>query len=424
MCYILEIKEMFGMDSNKTPSEIIAELCVEAGISKSELARRLEITPSQITRILNGDTKTISSDILIKLTKLFGVSADYLLGITDKKEIIKEKHTTRVPMLLMSSAFPLGRCIEFIESIDDVPQKEMAYAEYYYFSGRHEKAVEYAEMYLNCEDIMLKLSASLIYTFANLSLDRIHSARFGLERLKEYLKEAMLEETDKKTRACCVFVATAAHTLLHIPVGDLPPLAEYLSEFTKGMQLWGAYVLAHKAYLVKDYQRSLGIVQTCLMTCSKVYPIAMIYLNLVVAMDLMNLKETDKAKVYFMKVWEISRPDNLIEGIGEHHGLLQGLIETCMKKDYPEDYARIINITYKFSAGWRRIHNPDTNEDVADNLTTTEFTIAMLANRGWTNKEISEYLEITPRTVKQHLTCVFNKLNIENRKQLKNFMLR
>lgn len=412
------------MDSNKTPSEIIAELCVEAGISKSELARRLEITPSQITRILNRDTKTISSDILIKLTKLFGVSADYLLGITDKKEIIKEKHTTRVPMLLMSSAFPLGRCIEFIESIDDVPQKEMAYAEYYYFSGRHEKAVEYAEMYLNCEDIMLKLSASLIYTFANLSLDRIHSARFGLERLKEYLKEAMLEETDKKTRACCVFVATAAHTLLHIPVGDLPPLAEYLSEFTKGMQLWGAYVLAHKAYLVKDYQRSLGIVQTCLMTCSKVYPIAMIYLNLVVAMDLMNLKETDKAKVYFMKVWEISGPDNLIEGIGEHHGLLQGLIETCMKKDYPEDYARIINITYKFSAGWRRIHNPDTNEDVADNLTTTEFTIAMLANRGWTNKEISEYLEITPRTVKQHLTCVFNKLNIENRKQLKNFMLR
>lgn len=412
------------MDSNKTPSEIIAELCVEAGISKSELARRLEITPSQITRILNGDTKTISSNILIKLTKLFGVSADYLLGITDKKEIIKEKHTTRVPMLLMSSAFPLGRCIEFIESIDDVPQKEMAYAEYYYFSGRHEKAVEYAEMYLNCEDIMLKLSASLIYIFANLSLDRIHSARFGLERLKEYLKEAMLEETDKKTRACCVFVATAAHTLLHIPVGDLPPLAEYLSEFTKGMQLWGAYVLAHKAYLVKDYQRSLGIVQTCLMTCSKVYPIAMIYLNLVVAMDLMNLKETDKAKVYFMKVWEISRPDNLIEGIGEHHGLLQGLIETCMKKDYPEDYARIIDITYKFSAGWRRIHNPDTNENVADNLTTTEFTIAMLANRGWTNKEISEYLEITPRTVKQHLTCVFNKLNIENRKQLKNFMLR
>lgn len=324
----------------------------------------------------------------------------------------------------MSSAFPLGKCLEFIENIEDIPQKEMAYAEYYYFSGHHEKAVTYAEMYLNHEDIMLKLSASLIYTFANLSLDRINLARLGLERLKEYLEKAMAENTDKKTRACCVFVASAAHTLLHLPVGDIPPLSEYLTEFTKGMQLWGVYVLAHKAYLNKEYERSLGIVQACIMTCDKTYPIAMIYLNLVAAMDAMNMMKKDEAKKYFMEAWRIAKPDDLIEGIGEHHGLLQGLIETCMRKEYPKDYARIIDITYRFSAGWRRIHNPDTNEDVADNLTTTEFTIAMLANRGWTNKEIAEYMDITQRTVKQHLTCVFNKLNITNRKQLKDFMLR
>ena len=71
---------------------------------------------------------------------------------------------------------------------------------------------------------------------------------------------------------------------------------------------------------------------------------------------------------------ELARSDDLIEGIGEHHGLLQGLIETCLKKDYPGYYERIIDITYRFSAGWRRIHNTDANEDVADNLTTTECT--------------------------------------------------
>lgn len=421
------------MDLKKTPAQIIMELCNQAGISRNELARRLNVTPSQISRITNEETKTISSEILIAIAKEFGVSADYILGLTDENNTVKESDNvvmeqnesiSRTPMILMSSAFPLGKCLEFIESIDDVPQREMAYAEYYYFSGQHEKAVEYSEMYLNHQDIMLKLSASLIYTFSNLSLDRINLARLGLDRLKEYLKIAMSKETDKKTMACCVFVASAAHTLLHLPVGHIPPLANYLTEFTKGMQLWGAYVLAHKAYLNKEYERSLGIVQACIMTCDKVYPIAMIYLNLVAAMDCMNMMEKDKAKEYFMTAWKISKPDDLIEGIGEHHGLLQGLIETCMRKDYPEDYARIINITYRFSAGWRRIHNPDAKEDVADNLTTTEFTIAMLANRGWTNREIAEYLEITQRTVKQHLTCVFNKLNIENRKQLKTFMLR
>lgn len=413
------------MDSKKTSAQIIMSLCNEAGISRSELARRLHVTPSQISRIVSGETKTISSDILIALAEEFHVSADYILGLTDKRgNIEKEEDTTRIPMLLMSSSFSPGTCLAFIESIEDIPQKEMAYAEYYYFSGQHEKAVKYSEMYFNHEDIMMKLSASLIYTFANLSLDRIHSARLGLDRLKEYLEQAMSMETDKKTRACCVFVASAAHTLLHLPVENIPPLAEYLTEFTKGMQLWGAYVLAHKAYLNKEYERSLGIVQACVMTCDKVYPIAMIYLNLVAAMDCMNMREKEKARAYFVKAWELSRPDDLIEGIGEHHGLLQGLIETCLKKDFPEYYTRIIAITYKFSAGWRRIHNPDTKEDVADNLTTTEFTIAMLANRGWTNKEIAEYLDITQRTVKQHLTCIFNKLNIESRKQLKAFMLR
>ena len=398
------------MESHKTSAQIIMSLCNEKGITRRELARRLNVTPSQISRIVNEETKTISSEILIGLTKEFGVSADYILGLTEKKENENKgnvhidynpqnKEVVRIPMLLMSSSFQLGKCLEFIESIEDVPQKEMAYAEYYYFSGQHEKAVKYSEMYLNHEDIMLKLSASLIYTFANLSLDRINSARIGLNRLREYLEKAMSMEIDKKTRACCVFVASAAHTLLHLPVGNIPPLSEYLNEFTKGMQLWGAYVLAHKTYLNKEYERSLGIVQACIMTSDKIYPIAFIYLNLVAAMDCMNMMEKEKAKEYFMKAWEISKPDDLIEGIGEHHGLLQGLIETCMKKEHPDDYARIIDITYKFSAGWRRIHNPDTNEDVADNLTTTEFTIAMLANRGWTNKEIAEHLDITTRTV-------------------------
>ena len=232
------------MNLDKTSGQIIISLCQEAGISRSELARRLGVTPSQISRIVNEETKTISSEILIAMTKEFGVSADYILGLTDKKagnnsvdnpvifhgsmknistddftennNSVDTKKTsvittpartttpniTRTAMLLMSSAFPLGKCLEFIENIEDIPQKEMAYAEYYYFSGHHEKAVTYAEMYLNHEDIMLKLSASLIYTFANLSLDRINSARLGLERLKEYLEKAMAENIDKKTRAC------------------------------------------------------------------------------------------------------------------------------------------------------------------------------------------------------------------------------
>lgn len=349
----------------------------------------------------------------------FQVSADYILGLNHTSE--QEEH---LPMRLMSTAFEPGQCLTLINQLEDDDVREMAYCEYYYFTGQHDKAVNLTVLYLNHPDPMLQLSACLIHTFANLSLNRINAASGGLRSLKVHLNEILEMPKDRKTTAMSIFVASAAQTLLHLPLGKIPPLSDYLTELPKGMRLWGCYVLAHEAYLEQAYEKSLGIVQTSLMLSTETYPIAMIYLNLMGAMDAMNLRQQDLARHYFMTAWQIARPDGLIEGIGEHHGLLQGLIETCMKTDYPKDYKKIIQITYQFSYGWRRIHNPAAKEDIADNLTTTEFTIAMLANRGWTNAEIADYMHLTVRTVKQHLSSVFNKLNIDNRGQLKTYMLK
>lgn len=103
-------------------------------------------------------------------------------------------------------------------------------------------------------------------------------------------------------------------------------------------------------------------------------------------MACMSLKDIDAAKAHFGVAWNIARPDGLIELIGEHHGLLQGLIEACLKTRFPDDFARIIecvSIQLRLAAH----PSPDSGEDVADDLTTTEFTMAMLACRGWTNAE-------------------------------------
>lgn len=406
-------------DSTLTPAGRLHILCEAHNISRKELASRLGIAPSQVSRILNEDTKNINSDILIKIAREFHVSVDYILGLEQPPDAIRH-----VPMRLMSTAFHPGNCLQVINDLEETDVRKMAYCEYYYFTGQHDKAVNLTELYLNHPDPMLRLSACLIHTFANLSLNRINAAVGGLQSLKTHLGEILQDQHDRQTTAMGIFVATAAQTLLHLPMGDIPPLSDYLTELPKGMRLWGCYVLAHDAYLNQAYEQSLGIVQTCLMLSTETYPIAMIYLNLMGAMASMNLKNQEQARMYFMNAWELAKPDGLIEGIGEHHGLLQGLIETCLKADYPEDYRKIIQITYQFSYGWRRIHNPVANEDIADNLTTTEFTIAMLANRGWTNTEIAEYMSMTVRTVKQHLSSVFNKLNIDNRKQLNDYMLK
>ena len=90
------------------------------------------------------------------------------------------------------------------------------------------------------------------------------------------------------------------------------------------------------------------------------------------------------------------------------------MLEAAIKPKWPEDFKRIIDITYRFSSGWRRVHNPQTGHDVADDLTTTEFATAMLAARGWTNQEIAGHLGISPNTVKQYISTTLQKLNINN----------
>ena len=65
-----------------------------------------------------------------------------------------------------------------------------------------------------------------------------------------------------------------------------------------------------------------------------------------------------------------------------------------------------------------------TGHDVADDLTTTEFAIAMLAARGWTTQEIAKHLNISVNTVKSHISEAMKKLNVKTRKELKQYMLR
>ena len=64
------------------PGDRIGDLRTNMGMTKKELSQKTGIDASQITRIENGNLKTISSDYLIKLAKELKTSTDYILGLT------------------------------------------------------------------------------------------------------------------------------------------------------------------------------------------------------------------------------------------------------------------------------------------------------------------------------------------------------
>ena len=329
----------------------------------------------------------------------------------------------RQAMPLMNSAYPVGRVMEYINAMPDEDDRQIALAEYYFFSGQADKCAMTAEPYLDSHDPALRYSASLLCTFANLGRGHAHLARFAMSRLQEQVTVGFHANSPVRFHAMGVFTATTASVLLHLPTGKIPPLEGYLKHLPGGMKLYACYILAHKAYLEKNYEKCLTTAELSLALSPEMYPIATVYLHIVAAMALANMKRMDEARQHIDEAWKIAQPDDLIEAFGEHHGLLQGLIEVYFKKNDPAAFERIIAITYAFSASWRRIHNPETGHDVADNLTTTEFTIAMLYSRGWQTKEIAAHLQVSERTVSNRLSDIFVKLGVSGRAELGKFML-
>ena len=330
--------------------------------------------------------------------------------------------TCVTPMPLMNAAFVPGHCSSYVEGIADERLRDIARAEYYYFSGHPEEAARAAELYLSHSDLSLRLSACLIYAYSNLSIGEIQRARYTLAEVRNTLSDHA--DMPPQLRAAAIFTVTAAAVLLHLPLPEgIGSLQEHIHLLPPGLRMFALYVQAHHTYLQGDYGKSIGIVETTFAMQTEIYPIPAIYLHLAAVMDYMSLKQPEQAQAHLLAAWELARPDDLIEGFGEHHGLLGGMLEAVLKKDWPEDFKRIIAITYRFSAGWRKVHNPVTGHDVADNLTTTEFATAMLAARGWTNQEIADHLGISPNTVKQYISTALQKLNVKQRKDLKQYML-
>jgi DNA-binding Xre family transcriptional regulator len=65
----------------KTPGQRISDLCNGNHLIQKELAEKIGVSASQLSRIVSGETRTVSSDILIGVAKEFKVSTYYILAL-------------------------------------------------------------------------------------------------------------------------------------------------------------------------------------------------------------------------------------------------------------------------------------------------------------------------------------------------------
>ena len=219
-----------------------------------------------------------------------------------KKQVQKIKKSSEIFsdfMPLMNTPFEIGECMKTISKMKAGAKKDIALAEYHYFSGQAEKTMQETEIYLKSDNIGIRLSACWLFAYSCLTMWRIEHARAALVEIKNTL--AVKSETLPSICAMRSFVAFAAVVLLHLPLPEeIPPTETFLPLLPSGVRAFALYVKAHYLYLKEEYEHSAGIVEATLAMGASSYPISAIYLHLVAVMDYMSLKQTEKAQEHLL----------------------------------------------------------------------------------------------------------------------------
>ena len=87
----------------------------------------------------------------------------------------------RTVLPLLGTAFEPGRLADTLNEFEDEELAEIAQAEAYFFSAQAEACVKIVEKYLNSEDVILRMPADMLYTFANLTLGDAMAAQMARE---------------------------------------------------------------------------------------------------------------------------------------------------------------------------------------------------------------------------------------------------
>ncbi len=83
---------------NIRPGEILKEEFLEPlGISAYRLSKEINISQTRISQIING-TRRITADTALRLSKFFGNSANFWMGIQDDYDLEEERKNIEIEL--------------------------------------------------------------------------------------------------------------------------------------------------------------------------------------------------------------------------------------------------------------------------------------------------------------------------------------
>lgn len=352
------------------------------------------------------------------------IGRDWMIPADAKKPQSKQLLENKV---LSQNSFPFlrfyvgGDFESYLATLSTEEEKAMAKMEYYYLSAEFEKCIIEAKPYLDSPKIDVKITATLYYALSSLCRGTMDKNVYSAEKMGDILKNGILNQEDEGLVAVTSLASFVASFRLSLTVDNLPQIKTQIISLKEGARAFGCYLMAYEEYLQKRYEKALGIAEVALCLCDEEYVVAKIYLHIISAMCCINLMEVEESKIHIEKAGKLACPQ-IIMPFAEHYNHLGGLVENVFKLNKPDYYNKIIRFSKLYNSFCYDGFSKSKGGRGDERLTNVELTISTLYVKGWRVKEIATHLHLSERTVTNYISYIYDKLNINSRKQLEKIM--
>ncbi|GAU78460.1 LuxR C-terminal-related transcriptional regulator [Fusibacter sp. 3D3] len=171
-----------------------------------------------------------------------------------------------------------------------------------------------------------------------------------------------------------------------------------------------------------EYLKLLGNAEHFLNIAS-VFPniLAQIYTHIYIAVANKQISRHGESLDALKKALELAIPDQILMPFVENSDFIKPILEELRTQSiYVYEIENILELYKVYQKSLKGIIKEHFTEN-APQLSERETEIALLASKGFSNKEIGAKLFISPNTVKSQLKSVFEKLNVNSRALLNQY---
>lgn len=172
-----------------------------------------------------------------------------------------------------------------------------------------------------------------------------------------------------------------------------------------------------------EYLKLIGCTEQFISTAS-VFPnlLGQIHTYIYLAAANKQIFRQNEALDALKQALEMARPDGLLMPFVENSEYIKPLLEEISRRGiYCEFIARILKLYQRYQQSVEQITKTYFTESKPV-LTDREMEIAHLVAAGFSNKEVGQRLFVSPNTVKTQMKNIFQKIDINSRVLLKQYM--